>query len=102
MGFNLLNGIAEQPAKADKSAVGTVNRPLRVAGVVCQCASIDTRSTLRGLVKIPRIFLAPHSRRRWGPYGCVVLAYYTMGFLLKCVYGLLPFARYYCIMEENV
>src|SRR5260221_13823903 len=26
------------------SAVGTVNRPLRVAGVVCQCASIETRS----------------------------------------------------------
>ncbi len=28
MRFKKLSGIAEQPAKADKSAVGTVNRPL--------------------------------------------------------------------------
>jgi hypothetical protein len=37
-----------------------------------------------------------------GIYGCVVPAYDTLGFSLKCIYGLLPFARYYCIMEENV
>ncbi len=29
MSFNKLSGISDQPAKADKSAMGTVNRPLR-------------------------------------------------------------------------
>jgi hypothetical protein len=31
MKFTKLSGIAEQPAKADKSAVGAINRPLRVS-----------------------------------------------------------------------
>jgi hypothetical protein len=38
MQFNYLTGISEHLAKADKSAVGTVNRPLRMAEVICQCA----------------------------------------------------------------
>ena len=34
--FTLLIRIAEQPAKADKSAVCAINRHLRVSGVFCQ------------------------------------------------------------------
>ena len=33
MRFNKLSGILEQPAKADKSAVGAIYRPLLVSGV---------------------------------------------------------------------
>ncbi len=33
MKFNKLCGVLEQPARADKSAVCAINRPLRVSGV---------------------------------------------------------------------
>ena len=59
MRFNKLSGILEQPAKADKSAMGTVNRPLRLAGLFGQRASIDTRSTLRGPLPTPDVAEAP-------------------------------------------
>ncbi len=35
MHINKLRGISEHPSRADKSAVGAINRPLHVAGLFC-------------------------------------------------------------------
>jgi len=35
MEFHFLNWIAEQPPRADKSAMGAMNRPLRMPGLIC-------------------------------------------------------------------
>jgi len=35
MTFHKIIRISEKPRRADKSAVGTINRPLRLAGLVC-------------------------------------------------------------------
>ncbi len=34
--LNKLSGISEQPPRADKSAMGAINRPLRLSGLICQ------------------------------------------------------------------
>jgi hypothetical protein len=53
--LNFLIGIAEQPPRADKSAMGTVNRPLRRAGVFRQCAlSAPTEGRMNLLIYIIR------------------------------------------------
>jgi hypothetical protein len=33
--FNFFHLYSENPARADKSALGAINRPLRIAGLVC-------------------------------------------------------------------
>ncbi len=38
MGINKLRGISEHLWKADKSALGAINRPLQMAGLICQFA----------------------------------------------------------------
>jgi len=38
MNFNEIMWIAEHPPKADKSALGTINRPLLMPGLVCETA----------------------------------------------------------------
>jgi hypothetical protein len=35
MNVNKLSGISEHPSKADKSAMGAINRLLRMAGLLC-------------------------------------------------------------------
>ncbi len=54
MRFNKLTGIAEQPAKADKSAVCTINRHLRVSGFILLISIIvhpdlSSRGTIYGI-----------------------------------------------------
>jgi hypothetical protein len=40
MEINTLFGIVEPPLRADKSAMGAINRPLRRIGVVCSSAAL--------------------------------------------------------------
>ena len=40
MRFNKILGISEQPPRADKSAVGTINRPLRIISLKCIIAPL--------------------------------------------------------------
>ena len=47
MQINFLIGISENPPGADKSAVGAINRPLRVAGLIRQCASSCSSPIMR-------------------------------------------------------
>jgi hypothetical protein len=35
MNFNYVLWTSQHPAMADKSAMGTINRPLQLSGVVC-------------------------------------------------------------------
>jgi len=59
MQFHEIIRIAETPPRADKAAVGAINRPLQGAGVVCSMASLaptdDRFNLLKGIIAPLRV-----------------------------------------------
>src|SRR5260370_21269538 len=81
---NFLTRKEEQPPRADKSAGGAINRPLRVSWLFFKThnrrwpRSIDTRSTLRGPLPTPDVAEGPTT---WPDY------FVNVHIIHRCIIG---------------